>query len=54
MLGLLYRIIIGRFKEKTWETFREVKSIDPEDGLVTGFKYHLRCKETGEIKCKSV
>lgn len=56
MIGLLYRIIIGRFKEKTWFVVDTIKVFDravsTERPVET--KYILQCKETGEIKHKRV
>lgn len=56
MIGLLYRIIIGRFKEKTWFVVEEVtlwdRAVSTERSV--GKKYILQCNETGEIKYKRV
>jgi len=51
MIGLLYRLIIGRFSscQHKWE-IHDTTRIVIENNVAVGTKYHLRCEHCGDMK----
>lgn len=55
MIGLLYRLVIGKFTSCShkWETI-DYAILHNEEGVSVGRKYYLKCTHCGYIKQKKL